>query len=351
MDQPSIGTKPTNRKSRISVASINIHRNRLYLLANLPLRDGSSGNKQQRIALKLDNTPLNYRTAKAQLKILENQLTKGTFEWSFWEQQSDGMSWREAIAKLHRARVILGRTSENTWQINYMGRLRQINPSSRCDTKSIEQALLKYDRSTCSYKELYYLLKHLARLANVAFPEVPLPTYSNSTLIIVPSDQEIVTTIQNMQDSVAWYFGMMATYGLRPHEIEKATIIKRNYCQISDDTKTGFRTVIPLLTEWVDLFDLHVTKIISPVNDARPDRIAKWLSKQLAKSNTGWKPYALRHAYAARLWRMGGSRLDIYTASRLMGHSPQQHTKIYRAHIQPHHVADTAARAVDSNIL
>ena len=110
MDQPSIGTKPTNRKSRIPVASINIHRNRLYLLANLPLRDGSSGNKQQRIALKLDNTPLNYRTAKAQLKILENQLTKGTFEWSFWEQQSDGMSWREAIAKLHRARVILGRT-------------------------------------------------------------------------------------------------------------------------------------------------------------------------------------------------------------------------------------------------
>lgn len=39
------------------------------------------------------------------------------------------------------------------------------------------------------------------------------------------------------------------------------------------------------------------------------------------------------------------------SVSRLMGHSPQQHTKIYRAHIQPHHVADTAARAVDSNIL
>lgn len=59
-----------------------------------------------------------------------------------------------------------------------------------------------------------------------------------------------------------------------------------------------------------------------------------------------WRPYALRHAYAGRLWRKGGSRLDVYTAARLMGHTPTQHAQTYRAHIQPHHVAEAAERAL-----
>jgi integrase len=78
----------------------------------------------------------------------------------------------------------------------------------------------------------------------------------------------------------------------------------------------------------------------------RPDAVSKWLSKELRRQGLPWRPYALRHAYAARLWREGGSRLDIYTASRLMGHTPGQHSKTYRAHIQPHQVAEAAERAL-----
>jgi len=74
--------------------------------------------------------------------------------------------------------------------------------------------------------------------------------------------------------------------------------------------------------------------------------VSKWLWKQLRGMGLPWRPYALRHAYAGRLWRQGVSRLDVYTVVRLMGHTATQHAKTYRAHIQPHQVAEAAERAL-----
>ena len=77
------------------MASLNVLRGRLYLLANAPRRDGQPGLKQQRIALRMDDTPVNRRTAAKQLKTLERQLESGTFEWSYWLDQEDrGITWR-----------------------------------------------------------------------------------------------------------------------------------------------------------------------------------------------------------------------------------------------------------------
>jgi integrase len=322
------------------MASVNVLRGRLYLLAKVPRRDSKPGLSQTRIALGLDDTPINRRLAEKRLKTLEAQLAKGTFTWSEWGPSPEsGTTWREAINRLYQKKVVLGRTSENTWQINYMGRLRQIPPSSVVTTDSMEKALRRYDRATCSYKELYYLLKHIAQLVAVPFPEVPLPLYTTAAPVAVPTDEEIVAWVEGAPQPAAWYFGMMATYGLRTHEVETAVLVDKDYCQVADATKTGFRTVVPLPREWVDRFDLRTPRIRTPKTD-----VAKWLSKVC--SDLPWRPYALRHAYAGRLWREGGSRLDLYTAARLMGHSPQQHSKTYRAHIQPHLVAEAAERAL-----
>ena len=351
MDGPSIGFTASARTCRIRLmASINVHRGRLYLLARLPRRDGRPGLAQTRLALRLDDTPVNRRAAAKQLQTLERQLETGTFSWAYWLDENDGITWREAIARLHRARVVLGRTSETTWQVNYMGRLRQIPPNGRCTTESIAKALQRYDRGSCSYKELYYLLKNLAQLVAVPFPEVPQPTYSQAQLVAVPSDAEIVAWVEaaTARGAAGWYFGMMATYGLRPHEVEGSTLIDRDYCQVPEATKTGFRTVVPLHREWVERFALRDRRL-RPTHGAaadRPDRVAKWLSKELRALDLPWRPYALRHAYAGRLWREGGSRLDVFTAARLMGHTPTQHAKTYRAHIQPHQVAEAAERAL-----
>jgi integrase len=331
------------------MASVNSQRGRLYLLANLPRRDGAPGFQQSRIALRLDDTPINRRTAAKQLRTLERQLEGGSFEWSYWlDEEAGPITWREAIARLYRARVVLGRTGQSTWDVNYLGRLRQIQQNSACTTASMAKALERYDRATCSYKELFYLLRHLAKLVAVPFPEVPLPTYNQAQLVAVPNDTEIIAWVEGAPEPVRWYWGMMACYGLRPHEIEGAVLIDRDLCQVAEGTKTGFRTVVPLPREWVERFGLRDRRMRLRLEGStdRPDAVSKWLSKELRRQTLPWRPYALRHAYAARLWREGGSRLDIYTASRLMGHTANQHAKTYRAHIQPHQVAEAAERAL-----
>lgn len=328
------------------MASINALRGRLYLLAKVPRRDGGPGLQQTRIALRLDDTPINRRTAAKQLQTLEQQLQAGTFAWSYWlDEEPRATTWREAIARLYRQKVVLGRTSESTWEINYLGRLRQIPPASACTTSSMAQALQRYDRSACSYKELYYLLRHIARLVGEPFPEVPLPTYRDAQLVEVPTDEQVIAWVEAAPEPSQWYWGMMAAYGLRPHEIEAAVLIDRDLCQVAEGTKTGFRTVVPLPREWVNRWQLQDRRL-RPGLAQRPDAVSKWLHKELQRLELPWRPYALRHAYAARLWREGGSRLDLYTAARLMGHSPMQHSKVYRAHIQPHQVAEAAERAL-----
>lgn len=323
------------------MASISAQRGRLYLLASVPRRDGSPGLQQSRIALKLDDTPVNRRAAAKQLTTLHRQLAAGTFDWAYWTDEREGVTWREAIAKLHRARVVLGRTGESTWEINYMGRLRQIPAGSLVTTKSMAAAMERYDRKSCSYKELWYLMQHISRLVSVPFPELPVPTYGQAELVPVPTDAEILEWLDAAPEPARWYLAMAATYGLRPHEIASATLIDKDYCQVADTTKTGFRTVVPLPRAWVERFSLRAQQLRE-----RPTDVAKWLSKTTRTMGLPWRPYALRHAYAGRLWKQGGSRLDIYTAARLMGHTPTQHAKTYRAHIQPHQVAEAAEKAL-----
>jgi integrase len=297
----------------------------------------------------MDDTTINRRAAAKQLQTLERQLAGGNFEWSYWQDEAAGaITWREAIARLYRARVVLGRTGESTWQVNYLGRLRQVPQGSACTTESMAKALERYSRTSCSYKELFYLLRHLAKLVAVPFPEVPLPTYSQAQLVAVPTDAEIIAWVEGAPDPVRWYWGMMACYGLRPHEIEGAVLIDRDLCQVAEGTKTGFRTVVPLPREWVQRFGLRDRQLRPRLAGSidRPDAVSKWLSRQGQKQKLPWRPYALRHAFAARLWKTGGGRLDIYTAARLMGHTPMVHARTYRAHIQPSQIAEAAELAL-----
>jgi len=93
-------------------------------------------------------------------------------------------------------------------------------------------------------------------LVAVPFLEVPLPTYNQAQFVAVSTDAEIIAWVEGAPDPSAWYWGLMACYGLRPHEIECAVLIERDLCQVAEGTKTGFRTVVLLPREWVERFGL-----------------------------------------------------------------------------------------------
>lgn len=351
MHNPPKGLLRSFYFASVPKVSVNVSRDSLYLLGRFPNKDGSPGFKQARIATGLPNTPANFKVAEKRAKLAQRQLEIGSFDWADWTT-TRGITWRTAIDKLYQKKVVLGRTGQSTWEISYMGRLKQMPPLATFNTDAIEQALSKYSRDQCSYRELYYLLTHMARLCNVPFPEVPTPTYGKAALVEVPTDDQIIAWVEAATGPARWYFGLMATYGLRPHEIEVSNLIAKNRLQVPDGTKTGFRTVVPLMPEWVDRFDLsnpvYREERISRRNPdtGRHDQVAQYLYKEKRRLGIPWRPYSLRHAYAARLWREGGSRLDIGTAAALMGHTVKIHMQTYRAHIDPHTIAEAAEKAL-----
>lgn len=84
------------------MASISVVKDNLYLLAKLPDKELPNLMRRQRIPLKMKDSPANQRVAKKQLAELERQLQDGTFDWSFWVDDSGKtVSWREAIRRLY----------------------------------------------------------------------------------------------------------------------------------------------------------------------------------------------------------------------------------------------------------
>ena len=337
------------------VASITTQRGRLYVLGRFPCRDGSPGTKQTKLTLQLDDTPANRRVAEKRLQLIERQLAEGTFDWAEWQPddlRKAGTTWQKAINLLYEKKVTLGRTKQSTWDVSYVALLKLIPRTQLVTTTGIQQALSRYERHQYSYKLLYYLLKDIAILTSVPFPKVGVPLYGTPRAIEVPSDDEIVTWVLESGEPYRWYFGMIATYGLRPQETERCTQIDQNLIQVHTDTKTGYRTVIPVHEHWVDLFRLHEIGERPPSvrDDTRPDAISQWLNKRRLAMGIAWRSYALRHAYAARLWRCGGSELDVMTAARLMGHSVKEHLDTYRSHIDPNQIAVTARAAINRNL-
>jgi len=136
--------------------------------------------------------------------------------------------------------------------------------------------MASWDPSQDTYMKAYRAFRKLAELAGVTFPQLLKPTYSlpheRGEAKEVPSDKEAIEWVQ-LSDrgqpngkALRWYFGMIAAYGLRPHEIDHAVMIDKDVLQVpfvgtnGRKTKTGFRTVVPVLQQWVSDFDLRNNK-------------------------------------------------------------------------------------------
>lgn len=327
-------------------ASVNAQKGRLYLLAKLPRKNGD-GWTPQRIPTGLPDTPANRKVAEKRRALLQKEIDHNTFEWRDWvETETKGVTWKRAIEALYKKRVVLGRTGQTTWDINYMGRLRQVDMTKVVTAREMADFVCRWGVATCSYKEAYYLAKDICNLIALPFPDLQLPRYSKDALTDVPEDHEIIEWVQRADPELAWALGMMATYGLRPHELDDCEFIDlKHRLKVPDETKTGFRTVIPFPADWVDLFELRSERRRVKTS-TRTHATSQWLSARRLKLGFPYKPYSLRHAFAGRLWAFGGSHLDVFTAARLMGHTVAIHEKTYREWIQPHTIAVKAEEAL-----
>ncbi len=142
----------------------------------------------------------------------------------------------------------------------------------------------------------------------------------------IPADHVIAEWFEKIPSAAwRWVYGMMATYGIRNHEVFHLDFSKMPVLVVEDDTKTGFHRVYPFYPEWVKEWNLSEVNY-PPCTGKNNTDLGKRVSRAFHRYKVPFKPYDLRHAWAVRTISF---RLPTTLAARMMGHSVQMHERVY----------------------
>lgn len=354
-----------NQRLKAAQLGLQIERrgDRLNLRGTLPPRPGSPKLRpyQQRVPLKLPATKAGLKQCEQTAKIIAGQLLQNIFDWR--DYLGPGAGLRMAGADLSaqidaferhffetRCAASPASAVKTTWEKAYVPYLRKLHATAeRHRDLSLPEAIYATVQSTkANSRSRQICCTALAALAE--FLNLDLPTdlksfwgnYGNSQTQLrqLPSDEQIVEVYDRLKNPRWKYvYGMMATYGLRNHEVffceagrtdlsgrdsgHTANIIVR------ETTKTGRHEVWPFYPEWVERFDLAngaLPNVNTDLTTTTLQRVGQQVTTQFRRYEIPFSPYDLRHAWAVRTILMG---LPDAVAAKMMGHSVQVHNRTY----------------------
>ena len=334
---------------------------RLNLRGPLPLREDPCRTALQRISLGViaDATGLDQAFTTATL--IQLQLNQGNFDWSNWSARSagaqakgGGQSVESALktfetaffADPRRRRSPAG--SRTTWTGAYLPYLRRLATQSqgrRLDSSLLLETLCSYEDGSRSRQQCATALAALAR-----HQEIPLPEdwrqeaggygLHRARFRQLPTDRQILEAamaIPNPHWRLA--FGLMATYGLRNHEVFFCDCSALGdggdqVLRVLPTTKTGEHQSWPFHPDWVERFGLRelaetpkaLPAICTDLRRTTLQQVGRRVSEQFRRYSLPITPYDLRHAWAVRTIHIG---LPDTVAARMMGHSVAIHTRTY----------------------
>ena len=207
------------------------------------------------------------------------------------------------------------------------------------------KTLETYKEGTRSRKQCATSLSVLAKFLKYKLPEdwkVKARGYglNKASFRELPSD-ELIENLWERIPNQSWkfVFALMATYGLRNHEVffcdlSSLTNYGDKIIRVLPTTKTGEHQVWPFHPRWVDLFELDklgrepelLPNINSDLKITTLQNIGKKITDQFKRYKLNIKPYDLRHAWAVRTIFYD---LPDTVAARMMGHSVSLHTQTY----------------------
>lgn len=319
--------------------------NYLSLRGTLPPKPGKAGKShQQIIALGLKATPYGLRSAVAKAKAVSVALDSNSFDWGLLGVEDDTTiagtvaDWIKKAEEEYFTSRDRTKKTETTWRGHYLSMMQRLPQDEPLAVKLIETLGKSIPARQASNREDFCIaMGHLCKVAGLSMDLSKFRVKSTrKTELIIPTDDQIVEfygQIQDKQPEWLWYYGMVATYGLRPHEpwhldtrdLEKGGITIR----VLENTKTGKRQVWPFREEWIEVFNLRQTYKL-PIHDYTNKQLGKKAGERFRapsrKVIMPWTLYSLRHAWAIRTLRMG---MPVELAARQMGHSVAVHTKTY----------------------
>jgi integrase len=304
----------------------------LTLQATLPLRpEQGIGKKQQEISLGISANKEGLRRIENEAHILARHLINGTFQWHLYPPQLSSIApktTQEMIERFKSAYMSANAIKESTWCESWQrtfDRLPKDEPLSEASMLAVILLTEAHSRN----REL--TCQRLQRLADFAELGVDFKAYKGnySDASLTPRDIPSDDLIMEWRDRIPnaqwrWVFGMMAAFGLRPHECFFCEFISPRTLHILEG-KTDFHITRPLLPEWIERWDL--------INVKRPKVKGKTYrdygqrtGTQFDRYQVPFNPYDLRHAYAIR-----GivESIPVQIMAGMMGHSVAVHTRTY----------------------
>ncbi len=336
---------------------------KLNLRGPLPCRSNTGITRIQRLSLGLSSTKEGLKEATKILQLILLQLDHNQFEWKHWTSSATQKAHKKeendallAVKNFEEAfysdpiRKKSPSSTDSTWKgaySPYFNRLLKVNNDLKTSLNSelFLVTLKTYKENSRSRQQCSIALNALAKHIGISLPEDWKAQASGyglhkANFRELPTDdliKEYWSKIPNKKWRLA--FGLMATYGLRNHEIFFCDLScfdnnENNILRILPNTKTGEHQVWPFPPEWVDLFELKSLKegykalpnINTDLQKTSLQKVGRRVAEQFKRYHLPIKPYDLRHAWAVRTIHIG---LPDSVSARMMGHSVNIHTQNY----------------------
>jgi integrase len=344
-------TEINNRlKDALMGVRVEVMGNNLYLRATLPPKPNSDKSKpyQQRIALGIRANKKGIKRAEAEAYKLSGLLACKDFKWEIYLQDSPDSPPVRYVKDLiidfenfyfeTRQR---NHKTQTTWTVEYLRVFKKLPQDKLLTKEAILKVITATQPDTRTRKRACVGLQALANFAGI---DINLRPYKGkyspkkATPRDLPDDLLIAKTYYEIKDEAwRWVFGMLATYGLRNHEVfrlDLGAIAKGDYIvNVGENSKTGSRRVWPCYPEWFEQFDLKNVKLPN-CNTDRPNADVGHVVTVWFKRHIPFQAYDLRHCWAVRTLEFG---LDISLAAQQMGHSNQVHSELYHHWISERH--------------
>lgn len=352
---------------------------RLGLRGPLPCRQGSTALPVQRISLGLPADGAGLAEAAQQLRQVLQDLQRQRFNWAQWGGSTARGQGRRRAASSGTTQLDLptpaaGRLagqlqsfeqaffqdprrrrqaagSRTTWTAAYLPYLRRLRGVAATrgqrsiDSQLLEDVLESYGLGSRSRQQCGTALAALAEHLELHLPadwRERAAGYGlhQARFRQLPSDRQILDLVAQIPNP-AWRlaYGLMATYGLRNHEVFFCDLSALaaggdQVIRVLPTSKTGEHQVWPFQPEWVERFGLAdlgrdpalLPAVCTDLRRTTLQQVGRRVAEQFRRYALPITPYDLRHAWAVRTIHIG---LPDTVAARMMGHSVAIHTRTY----------------------
>jgi integrase len=336
-----------NQVLKAGQSGVRIERNsgRLRLRATLPPAPGSSKTDphQQRVKLGFRANMAGLDSAKDRAKVLTGQIADRTFDWGKWghgpKLETDTIEqWVKQFEADHWLRHQRTQATEETWKGEYRKVFKRLPQGKTLTMAVLLELIAKFGADTRSRERFCSSLAQLAEFAGLPEAEkirALTGGYSSGSVTPreLPEDIAIAQWRLKIPDrGWQWIYGMVAAYGLRPHEAFHADLSNFPEVYIPKDTKTGERWVYPLFPEWATewaLADRHLPGL-HDIPSYSNVKLGTKAAGYFYERKFPFVLYDIRHCFSRRCFEFG---FTAEMGAKLMGHSVAIHTRTYKAWI------------------